>query len=316
MNIPSKGAVDPECRNTHINGSIQILNHRHIIDCPTCLAYLQKVQKGEVEIVQTVGSITNSGVISEDLYSYLRIPEKAKHYSFNLENILLRLKYPIESGVNNYVMESVHAIEEELKDIYRYAINGKAYPNRIIFNLGMNYDSNDWYFVYPTMIRAYGTGLKVTPYITDFGLHDLYLKAQTERPEPLHKWGSDFRDYIDADMCFISIDGTNLDTLRILAEERYRKGKGTIVFAHRLGSDLNFLTDRFGYVDNVSDNSFRWVGIKTYSRKNKADNNGGYNNSYSNNNSYGGNRQKSYNPQMTGNDIVNMMNSEVGVGSE
>ena len=262
----NNGQVDPKCFRSHFGGTMYVWDskNRTKMICPECAKYLQEQVKNGAPIEQRVGTSANSQIIKENVYDYLRIPEKARHYTYSLENVLLKLRQPN----NNYVQDSLKAVEDELKEIMRYTINGKVYPHNTMFNLGMCWEADEWYYVYPLLLRGYEAGLKVAPYITEWELRQYWMASNTAPIDPMHKWGEAYSDYLKADLCVITLDTNDIDVIKLLADNRHRAGKGTIVFVRTISKELSHLVDSYDNVDVTASASFKWVclhqGKKTY----------------------------------------------------
>ena len=129
------------------------------------------------------------------------------------------------------------------------------------------------------------------------------MASNTAPIDPMHKWGEAYSDYLKADLCVITLDTNDVDIIKLLADNRHRAGKGTIVFVRTISKELSHLTDSYDNVDVTASASFKWLSVKSYTKRNiKPKDN-------SNNNTQ--NKQVENNPvntkMFTGQEIINLM---------
>lgn len=199
------------------------VSHRFEI-CPHCSELRVKQVRGEVECE---GGLTVSEL--------LRVPERYTGLSFNMDLVI-----PNRYQQMRLIPESVEEVGTVLNQLISDATMGEVPKRTYLFNLGDCADISA--FVYPYMMRAYKAGLKVAPLVYSLELQRLRNKLERSfedeefRPSVLDKYGDNYDDYLDADICITVLDTgatiKDLNAIRGIIDNRAERGKATMVFTY------------------------------------------------------------------------------------
>lgn len=199
------------------------LSHK-LVPCPHCTELRARQARGEAECE---GGLT--------INEYLRIPERYTGVSFNMDLVI-----PNKFQQSRLIPESIEEVGSVLTGLINDATLGELPKRTFLFNLGECADVSA--FVYPFMTKAYKAGLKVAPLVYSLELQKLRNKlersfdAEEFRPSILDRYGDNYDDYIEADICVVVLDTgasvKDLNAVRGVIDNRAEKGKATIVFTY------------------------------------------------------------------------------------
>lgn len=192
--------------------------------CPHCT---------ELRVKQVRGEEKCEGGLS--LSEYLKVPERYTGVSFSMDLLI-----PNKFQQSKLMPDSVEAVGDVLNMLISDATMGEVPRRTYLFNLGECADISA--FVYPYMMRAYKAGLKVAPLVYSLELQRLRNKLERSfededfRPSVMDKYGDNYDDYIDADICVTVLDTgasmKDLNAVRGVIDNRAEKGKATLVFTY------------------------------------------------------------------------------------
>jgi hypothetical protein len=183
---------------------------------------------------------------SNDIKRILNLPNSFVGYgNFEMSTIIpeSQQKLMTEDSVNN--MSSI------LSDLLNKASIGVASDESLLINLGLNaYPSN---FIYSYLMRAYISGMLVSPYLTARDVF-LMLKYETDSiDEEVLDLGENvsvkYKDLLNTDICVIHITtGANYSHVRAvkgLMQMRAHNNKSTLIFTDAWWFNSSSTTEKY-----------------------------------------------------------------------
>ena len=184
------------------------------IPCPYC----ESKRKEKVDNI-----IDSSG--EKSIYEVLNITQPFTGSDFDMERVLpsYTLKY--------FTEESYDFVCRFVDEMFTMIGIGEYLDYSIVFNLGKK--SHVENLIVPYMLKAYENGLKVAPYLDVLTLCSLRRDLEVSGYNFNQEWGTSYKDYIEADICFIYIDTgvtlVGIDNVKGLMQIRASKGKPTYI---------------------------------------------------------------------------------------
>ena len=215
------------CPNKCVDGFyINPYTHKRLV-CQYCMDKRK-------EMVRTNAKDANT---EQTVKEALNLPEYYLGYSFDIESVFP--KYVL-AGLTS---ESVKDVKNELSSLMQEISLGDVPKTSVLFNLGAK--SNEDNFIFPFLVRAYMSGLKVSPLITS---HDLICMRNAERNGTGYdRISCSYTSLLDSDVCVVVLDAGAVhgDVLAVkgLMQLRAKNLRPTIIFTNVWNSSVHDLHD-------------------------------------------------------------------------
>lgn len=172
--------------------------------------------------------------VNSDIFKELNLPFGYKNTRFSKDNIIL--------GIDKMEESSVKDVLDAMESLIQGISVGELPSHSILFNLGYKVIESN--FTVPLLVKGYLSGLATLPIIEVSALmreRELYERGDQ----------SVFGDYIEKELCLVSIDaGTDykgIMAVKGLMQLRARRRKPTIMITHVWGSKIGSLIAQDDY---------------------------------------------------------------------
>lgn len=164
-----------------------------------------------------------------DIREELNLPEYYLGYSFDADAVIPK------SALKNLSEESVELVKTAMTDLIGQVSIGTIPDESMLFNFGSKVvDGN---FTFPLVVRAYMSGLKVSPVLMGYDLYQYRLASENGYEED-----NTYRDLLDKDICVVVLDAgsTKNDILCVKGFMQLRgyNRKPTIIIANVWKTDV------------------------------------------------------------------------------
>ena len=210
----------PDCPYGCVKGKLFNPYTKVSTPCPHCSEKREEVATGKLKDDD-----------NKELYTYLKIPKSLWGIQFDKDKIL-------PPSVQRYLTaDSVKEVFDALCNLKSKLSVGEPPSYSMMFNLGR--EVNLVPLVYPLLMQSYIGGLLTAPLVTSSDLCALKVRYKSE-PKPNNlQWGDWYSDYLDADVCVVSIDSGLTDyeqgVVKSLLYNRALQERATILITNSWG---------------------------------------------------------------------------------
>lgn len=160
-----------------------------------------------------------------DIRSILNLPTSFAGDVFNVDSVLPKF------AQKDMKQDTIAPVLNLLTELYNDVSIGEPSDVSVLFNLGKRaFESN---FIYPYLLRAYQSGLSVSPFLTNYDVSKLFEGSPCTIPDLV------LNDVLKADVCVVTILSGALKqsilSVKGLMEFRSHFDRSTIIFTNTWG---------------------------------------------------------------------------------